>query len=377
MSTSRLLSIDVFRGATVIAMIIVNNPGSWDHVYAPLLHAHWHGCTPTDLIFPFFLFIVGVSIHFAYKHKRSDGLTRNHFLKISKRSAIIFGLGLLMAWYTFPLSRMIYVERLSTLRIPGVLQRISIVFFCCSILYFRFGWLGQLRITALLLFAYYILMNWIPLPDGSAPNLEPGTNLAAWSDRWLLDGHLWSQSKTWDPEGVLSTLPAVATGLIGILTGHLFDAVENPAERVTWLFLSGSLLIVSGLFWDLSFPMNKSLWTSSYVLYSGGLAIQIWAGCHWLIDVNEYQSWINPFLYFGTNAIFAFVASGILAKTLIRWTVADEAGAGQSIWNYLFQHVYLSWLEPKPASLLFALSLVGLFWLGLRWMYRRKIFVKV
>jgi predicted acyltransferase len=377
MTGSRLLSLDVFRGATVIAMITVNNPGSWDQVYAPLLHAHWHGCTPTDLIFPFFLFIVGVSIHIAYKSRRNDGLTWAHFLKISKRAAIIFGLGILMAWYTLPLLRMVDVERLSTLRIPGVLQRISIVFFCCSLLYFQFGWLAQVRITLLLLVGYYILLNWVPLPDGTAPNLEPGTNLAAWSDRLLLNGHLWSQSKTWDPEGVLSTLPAIATGLIGLLTGHLFDAVKNPAERVTWLFVVGGVLILSGLLWDLSFPINKSLWTSSYVLYSGGLAMQVWAACHWIIDVKEYQSWIKPFLYFGTNAIFAFVASGILAKTLIRWMVIDETGANQSLWNYLFQHIYSRWLEPKPASLLFALSLVGLFWGVLGWMYRRKIFVKV
>lgn len=373
----RLHSLDFFRGATVVAMIIVNNPGTWDAVYGPLRHAPWNGCTPTDLIFPFFLFIVGVSIHFAYHTRKREGLSKKNLLKIVKRAAIIFLLGLFLAWFTLPLGRMFDGERLATLRIPGVLQRISLVFLFCSLIYFKTNWLGQIRIATFLLVAYYLMMVLLPVPGFGPANLEPGTNLAAWSDRLLLDGHLWSQSITWDPEGVLSTLPAIATGLLGTLTGQLFHEIKNPAERVSWMFLIGGVLILSGLCWDIAFPINKALWTSSYVLYTGGLAIQGLAASHWIIDIHHRQSWIKPFLYFGMNAIFAFVASGILVKILLRMKITDSTGDTESLWNYLHQHLYASWLEPKIASLLFAFTLVLLFYIVLRWMYGRKIFIKV
>ena len=376
MENERLPSLDFFRGITVAAMITVNNPGSWDSVYAPLLHAHWNGCTPTDLIFPFFLFIVGVSIHFAYRSKRSQGLTPKVLRKLVKRTLTIFLLGILLAWFTIPLSGMFDAERLSHLRIPGVLQRISVVFFACSVLYLTTGWLAQIRIAGILLLLYYIVMTLVPIPDGTPANLEPSTNFAAWFDRLFLEGHMWSQSKTWDPEGILSTVPAIATGLIGVLTGHLFDAVKNPSERVSALFFIGGCLTVSGLAWDMAFPINKSLWTSSYVLYTGGLAMQFLAASHWVFDIHGRDSLIKPFVYFGMNAIFVFVASGIVAKTLTRIRVSDGTEEGTSLWNYLYQHVYASWLHPKLASLLFALTLVLIFYFILRWMYNRKIFIK-
>ncbi len=377
MQDQRLVSLDFFRGFTVAAMILVNNPGSWDSVYSPLLHAHWNGCTPTDLIFPFFLFIVGVSIHFAYRNKKSEGLAKRNVKKIIKRALTIFLLGMLLTWYTLPPGLMFDAERLSTLRIPGVLQRISIVFLFCALIYLKTGWLTQIRIATVLLLCYYILMTWVPVPDFGPANLEPGTNLAAWLDRWLLGGHLWAQSKTWDPEGVLSTLPAIATGLLGILTGQLFDAIKNPAERVTWIFLLGGILILAGLSFDLAFPINKSLWTSSYVLYCGGLAMLALAASHWLIDIREHRSWTKPFLYFGVNAIFAFVTSGLLAKTLLRTTLTAGSGETYSLWSYLYHQLYASWLAPRIASLLFALTLVVIFYFVLRWMYYRKIFIKV
>lgn len=361
----------------MIAMITVNNPGTWEHVFAPLQHAPWHGCTPTDLIFPFFLFIVGVSIHFAYRDKKIEGLNRKNFLKITKRAILIFAFGLLLAWFTLPLDRMIDMERLATIRIPGVLQRISVVFFFTAILYLTSSWLTQLRLGAGLLLLYYFLMTWVPVPGIGPPNLDPGTNLAAWTDRLFLDGHLWSQSKTWDPEGVLSTLPALVTGILGMLTGQLMDRVKNPSERVSWIFFFGMVLILSGLVWDLVFPINKSLWTSSYVLYTGGWAMQALAASHWLIDIRGRQSWIKPFLYFGMNAIFAFVASGLIAKTLLRTRWTSQTGTEESLWNFLYQHAYASWLEPPVASVAFALTLVLVFGVILRWMYRRKWFIKV
>lgn len=377
MDRERLPSLDFFRGATVMAMIVVNNPGTWSATYAPLRHAAWNGCTPTDLIFPFFLFIVGVSIHFAYEQKKTEGLSKRNFTKIIKRSVIIFALGILMAWFTLPLERMVDLERLGTLRIPGVLQRIGVVFFFCSVIYLTTGWLTQIRLTAFLLLLYYLLMTFVPVPDFGPANLEPGTNLAAWTDRLFLGGHLWSQSKTWDPEGILSTMPAVCTGLLGILAGQLFDKIKNPAERVTWIFLLGGCLILAGLAWDLVFPINKSIWTSSYVLYAGGWAMQALAASHWLIDIRLHQSWIKPFLYFGLNAIFAFVVSGIVAKILLRITWQTETGEIESLWNYLYQSAYGNWLEPKMASLGFSITLLTFFYFLLRWMYYRKIFIRI
>ncbi len=368
MQQERLISLDVFRGITVAAMILVNNPGSWGSVYAPLLHAPWNGCTPTDLIFPFFLFIVGVSIHFAYQPKVADGLNQKVLIKILKRTAIIFLLGLFLA--LFP------KFSFSTVRIPGVLQRISVVFMFCSLIYFKANWVAQIRIAATLLITYFLLMTLIPVPDFGPANLEPETNLGAWLDRLILDGHLWAQSKTWDPEGILSTVPAIATGILGMLTGQLISKINQPAERVTWMFFIGALLIVAGLAWGMIFPINKALWTSSYVLYAGGIAMQFLAACYWLIDVQGIKKWSTPFLYYGMNAIFVFVASGLIAKILGR-TKIMMGEEEVSLWSYLYKTVYASWLEPKDASLAFAVSLIILFGLILRWMYNKKIFVKV
>ncbi|MFM9837978.1 MAG: acyltransferase family protein [Cyclobacteriaceae bacterium] len=366
---NRLYSLDVFRGITVAAMILVNNPGSWDSVYLPLLHAHWHGCTPTDLIFPFFLFIVGVSIHFAYQPKLNEGLTNKNILKIIRRAVIIFLLGMMLA--------LVPKFNFSTVRIPGVLQRISVVFLFCSLIYFKTNWLSQIRLVIILLVGYFILMTMVPVPDFGAANLEPETNLGAWLDCLLLNGHLWSQSKTWDPEGVLSTIPAIATGILGILTGQLFSKISNPAEKVTWLFFTGAILIVSGLAWGMVFPINKALWTSSYVLYAGGIAMQFFAACYWLIDVQGIKKWSTPFTYYGMNAIFVFVASGLLAKFLIRTKIQVEPEKEISLWSYLYQNFYASWLSPMNASLAFAVTLILLFLVILWQMYKRKIFVKV
>jgi predicted acyltransferase len=373
----RLYSLDVFRGITVAAMILVNNPGSWSSVHSPLLHAPWNGCTPTDLIFPFFLFIVGVSIHFAYKDKSPGGLSQKVFLKVLKRSAIIFSLGLFLAWFTLPIGNMFTAERFASLRIPGVLPRIAVVFFFCSLIYLKTNWLAQIRIASLLLVAYYLLMTLVPVPDFGPPNLEPGTNLAAWSDRLLLEGHLWSQSKTWDPEGVLSTLPAIATGLLGMLVGKLFTELKEPREKTVWLFFIGSVLIVGGLAWGLVFPINKALWTSSYVLYTAGIAMQFLGGLYWLIDVQGIKKWSTPFIYYGVNAIFVFVASGLLAKILTRIKLNGADGNEISLWSAIYENAFASWLSPKNASLFFAISLILLFLVLLRWMYKRKIILKV
>jgi len=356
--SQRLESLDVFRGITVAAMILVNNPGTWEHIYSPLRHAPWNGCTPTDLIFPFFLFIVGVSIHFAYQHKIQEGLTQKVFLKILRRTLIIFSFGIFLS--LFP------KFDFSAVRIPGVLQRISVVFFFSSIIYLTSSWITQIRIAVILLFLCF-----------GAPNSEPGTNLGAWLDYTLLKDHLWVQSKTWDPEGILSTMPAIASGIIGMLTGKLFTEIKEPSVRVSWMFFIGAILTVAGLGWGVSFPINKSLWTSSFVLYTAGIAMQFLAACHWLIDVQGVKSWSKPFTWYGMNAIFVFVASGLLAKTMGRIKIDDGAGGNISSWTWIYKNAFQSWLTPVNASLALALTLVTLFGLILWWMYKKNIFIKI
>jgi predicted acyltransferase len=347
-------------------MILVNNPGSWSYVYSPLRHAEWHGCTPTDLIFPFFLFIVGVSIHFAYQEKIGAGLSGSTFWKIGKRALVIFGLGLFLT--LFP------DFNFETVRIPGVLQRISVVFFISSILYFKLNWLAQIRLVAVLLLGYYMVMNFIPVPGIGESNLEKGTNLAAWLDSIMLEGHLWSQTKTWDPEGILSTIPAIATGIIGMLVGQLLSAKVSELEKTIGLFLIGVTLIVLGLAWSLLFPLNKALWTSSFVLYTAGLACHGLGVMFFLIDVKGYSTWALPLRYYGMNAIFVFVASGLLAKMLGRIKIgADDT----SLWSWIFTNLFDSWLPSPVASLSFAVCLIIIFGLILRWMYQKKIFLKV
>jgi predicted acyltransferase len=365
---NRLLSLDAFRGITVAGMILVNNPGSWSNIYPPLRHAEWNGCTPTDLVFPFFLFIVGVSIHFGYQTKVADGLTKDVFLKILKRTLIIFALGVFLS--LFPRFNF------EVVRIPGVLQRIAVVFFFASILYLKTNWLTQLRVGVVLLVVYYLMMTLIPVPGVGPPSLEPEANLGAWLDRLLLDGHLWVQSKTWDPEGILSTMPAIVTTILGMLTGKLLSSDEQPAEKMVWLFFIGSVLIVAGLGWGLFFPINKSLWTSSYALYTGGIAMQFLACCYWLIDVKGFKKWAMPFVYYGTNALFVFVVSGLMVKALARVKIAD--GDGEiGVLGYAYKYFYATWLSPINASLLYAITLVLIFLVILRWMYNRKWFVKI
>jgi predicted acyltransferase len=367
MAHTRLDSLDAFRGLTVASMILVNNPGSWSFVYPPLLHAEWHGCTPTDLIFPFFLFIVGVSIHFAYQPKREEGLTKTTLLKVSKRAAIIFGLGLFLT--LFP------NFNFETMRIPGVLQRISIAFFLGSIIYFKLNWVNQIRLTAALLFGYYLAMNFIPVPGVGESNLDKGTNLAAWFDNLILEGHMWSQTKTWDPEGILSTIPAIGTCILGMLIGQLLSSKQSEQEKTIWLFLVGAGLTIAGLGWGLLFPLNKALWTSSFVLYTAGLACTGLAIMYYLIDVQGFKRWALPLRYYGMNAIFVFVASGLLAKIMGRIKIGDESPV--SLWGWIFKNGFNSWLPDYLASFAFAVCLILLFGFILRWMYQKKIFIKV
>lgn len=374
----RLLSLDFFRGATVAAMILVNNPGDWGNIYAPLKHAGWHGATPTDLIFPFFLFIVGVSIAYALGSKKADPQThRATLLKALKRALILFGLGLFLSLYpkvfTAPL------ETLQNVRILGVLQRIGLVFFISAFIFLKCSTKNIFRIFLALLAFYWIMMTFVPVPHVGYPNLEKETNLGAWIDRSILtEAHLWKSAKTWDPEGLFSTIPAIASGLFGVLVGMYLKRKDvEAATKVAWLFTAGFAAVALGLLWDLQFPINKSLWTSSFVLYTGGLATVILALSYWVIDIQKYNKFTMPFVVYGVNAITVFFLSGLLPRTLNMFSVAMPDGKPIGFQTWLYRSFYAEHFSPINASLFWAITQI-LFWFVILYiMYRKKIFIKV
>jgi predicted acyltransferase len=366
----RLISLDVFRGLTMAAMVIVNNPGDWGTVYWPLLHADWHGWTPTDLVFPFFLFIVGMSVTLS----RKSASTR----AIVGRAAIIFGLGLFLAGYPrFNPSRW---------RIPGVLQRIAVCYLASALAFRatsgdRRRQAGVLTLWALLLAAaYWAVMSFVPPPGGTAGDLSPEGNLGAWLDRTLMSGHLWKPA--WDPEGLLSTIPAISTTLLGIVAGLWVaddgSALDARGSRTTAGFVAAGIAgIVIGCVWHSVFPINKNLWTSSYVMFTAGAASVLFGLLYWAIDVNGWRSWTRPFVILGSNAITLFVVSGLLVKTLLLIKVAGPDGAPVSLSRFAYVNWFAPLASPKNASLLYAVANLVVLFALLAWMYRRRIFLRV
>jgi predicted acyltransferase len=377
-SPQRLLSLDFFRGATVAAMILVNNPGDWGNIYVPLRHAAWNGCTPTDLIFPFFLFIVGVSISYAMGSKKADpSLHQRILVKAFKRALILFGLGLFLSLY--PKIFTAPIEALQTVRIPGVLQRIALVFFMSAIIFVKNTEKNIFRIMIGLLVFYWAMMTFVPVPGVGYPNLEKETNLGAWIDRSILtEAHLYKSAKTWDPEGLFSTIPAIATGLFGVLVGLYLKRKDiDAATKIAWLFSTGFAAIGFGLLWDLQFPINKALWTSSFVLYTGGLATVILSLSYWIIDIQQYNKFTTPFVVYGVNAITVFFLSGLLPRTLNMIKVNMPDGQETGLQNWLYQTFYSANFSPVNSSLAWAVSQI-LFWYVLLYiMYKRKIIIKV
>ena len=300
---SIVISLDFFRGFTIAAMIVVNDPGSWKYVFAPLRHAQWHGVTPTDLVFPFFLFIVGISISMSLsKIEKSDFST---YLKISKRTLILFGIGIFLA--LFP------NFDFNNVRIAGVLQRIALVYFLCSIIYLNTKASHQIWIGAILLIIYWFFMTKIPFENTAAGVLEPGNNFAAWIDRFITPGRLYQ--KTWDPEGFFSTIPAISTGITGMFCGHvILNKSKDLKDKIILIFVAGFSAICLGMLWDFSFPMNKHIWTSSYVLFSSGLAMLFLASCIWIIDLKKKTKPFHFGIVFGSNAIFAYVLHSMLGR---------------------------------------------------------------
>jgi len=320
-------------------MTLVNNPGTWSAIYWPLEHAAWHGWTPTDLVFPFFLFMVGMTIHLSRKSTFGQAL---------KRAAILFGLGLFLNAFPF------FV--LSTWRIPGVLQRIAVCYLVVWMVRRVAGPAVQAVLAVVLLVGYWLLMTQVPVPGVGAPNLERGTNLAAWIDSVVLTGHMWSVTKTWDPEGILSTLPAIATTLMGALAGHWLATPRAPQVRAAGLIGAGLVLTTSGIVWGEAFPINKSLWTSSFTLLTGGLAAALFGLCYLVVDVWQYRRGTRPWVVYGTNAILIYVLSSLLSRTL----GVTKIG-GVSLQAHAFAALLAPWLPAAAASLVWALGMVA-FW---------------
>lgn len=369
-ATERLVSLDVFRGFTIAAMILVNNPGTWEHIYWPLEHAEWHGWTPTDLVFPFFLFIVGVAITLAFGSRVESGRgARDLYLKVIKRTLIIFAIGLFLnAFPNF---------NLSELRIPGVLQRIAICYFVASIIFLNTKIRTQVAITIALLLIYWFMVKFIAAPGFAAGDLTREGSLPSFVDRVILGKHVWAQAKVYDPEGLLSTIPSIATTLIGVLTGHWLRSKKPSYEKVAGLFVAGAICVALGWAWNSFFPINKALWTSSYVLFTGGLALQFLALCYWLIDIRGYRRWAKPFEIFGVNAIALYVGAGLMAELLGIIKVTGPEGTKIPLGSWIYENLFASWASPINASLAFAIVFV-LVWLALMGiLYSRRIFIKV
>ncbi len=374
----RLVAIDVFRGLTVAGMLLVNDPGTWSAIYPPLEHATWNGWTPTDLIFPFFLFIVGVTTHLSLSARRAQGADEGVLVRqIIRRGIIIVLLGWLMAVFPFyPLTRFTHI------RIPGVLPRIGVAYVFAALITMRGTLKQQVMVLVALLYGYWFAMTLLPVPGtmgGIGANLlnDPQRTLAAWLDRALLGGHLWVSSKTWDPEGPLSTIPAIGTAMLGVFAGRWINQQRPLEERLNGLFAIGVLGMVAGLMWNWSFPINKSLWTSSYVLFTAGMAAVSIATISWIIDIRGVTWWTRPFVIYGVNPIIAFVGSGIMARLIYSVWKVDFRGAPTSIQQVIYETGFHSWLSPRNASLGFALCFV-LFWFLILWALARKnIILKV
>lgn len=373
-AAGRLLSLDVFRGITIAGMILVNNPGPSGKVYWPLEHAAWHGWTPTDLIFPFFLFIVGVSITIAFARRvEREGVSgRALYLKILRRTVLIYACGFLLAGFPY--------FNLSTIRLSGVLQRIAVCYLCAALIFLKTNWRTQSLIVALLLLIYWGVSAFFAAPGFAAGDLSKEGALASFVDRVVLGNHIWKGGgRIYDPEGLLSTLPAIATTLTGVLAGHWLNREGREAyEKVAGLFVAGVACIVAGWMWNFRFPINKALWTSSYVVFTTGMALQLLACCYWLIDIKRYRRWALPFVIFGTNALAVFVLSGLAARMLNLWKMPRLDGRPGNLQTYIYEHLFGSWITaPVAGSFLYAL-LYLLIWLGLMAiLYRRRIFIKV
>lgn len=358
----RILSVDIFRGATIVLMILVNTPGTWTAVYAPLMHAQWHGYTPTDLVFPFFLFIVGTSIVFSYNNII---ITTATYRKITVRALKLIGLGLFLGAF---LIRFPFFKDFSEIRFPGVLQRIGVVFFFAAILFLKLNWKALIGITATLLIGYWLVMTLIPV-EGLASTLERApNNFANWLDVKIFGTH--NYKPDYDPEGFLSTIPSIASALLGVFTGLILTS-KQPKKATILMGMGGAMLIVGHL-WDIVFPINKALWTSSFVLVTAGWANLILALIYFLTDVKGVK-FGSIFRYAGANAITLYFLSSFIAKILGQIKVGETSAHG-----WLFDKIYVhDFISLQLSSLLYGLTVVAFYCFLAYFLYRKKIFIKV
>lgn len=377
--SGRLVSLDAFRGATIAGMMLVNNPGDWGHIYAPFKHAAWHGWTYTDTIFPFFLWIIGVAMTFSFtkRMERGDNIRRLS-LHVLQRSAVIFGLGLILSGFPFGLL-FDHSFSFSTMRIPGVLQRIAVCYLITGLVVLRTDMKQQTWITGILLVFSWIAMFVVPVPGYGAGVLDPQGNLCWYLDSTLLAGHTWSGAPVpgFDPEGIFSTIPAVATTFFGVLTGHLLKAPLSNEQRVARMFVYGNLLLLAGLITDNWLPINKNLWTSSYAVFMAGLAMNVLGVCYWLIDLKGYAWWSRPFQIYGLNAITVFFLAGLFGRLsfLIKVQGSEDASVSLKTWYYQFFFQPIG--DPMFASFLHSfVYILGLYLIAYV-MYRQKWIVKV
>lgn len=378
---SRLLSLDLLRGLTIGFMILVNDNGNESAAYWPLKHAAWNGFTPTDLVFPTFLFLVGIAIVLSQGSRLDRGETRRTlFPHIVRRSVILFLLGIVVNSFPF--------FRLHTMRFYGVLPRIAICYFIVAILHlFWPGWRSKAVLVVALLAGYWILMRFVPVPGFGVPThdvplLDHDGNLTAWLDRQIFSApHLYEHTR--DPEGLLSTVPALATTLLGLLTGYWLRSTRTLASKARGIAIAGVSCVLLGSLWNLAFPINKKLWTSSYVLFAGGLSLLLLALAVWLVDVPSDQEskpersrrshFFTPLLVFGTNAITAYVFSELLAAALGSIHVSSRLNLQQALYRALANVIS----DASLASLLYSLAYVAVCWVPIYVLYRRKIFIKI
>jgi predicted acyltransferase len=419
----RIISVDVLRGLTVLLMTVVNNPGSWNYVYPILDHAKWNGCTLADLVFPFFIFVLGIAVPLAMPIKKDKP---ENVLKIITRSLRIICLGFFLFFFNniyflgldgFPLLLIrlgitaivgyaligdfnlktktilavglfiIFLalaygghENFKEVRLPGVLQRIGIVYLIVSVIYLKTNVRTQIILSVLILLGYWAIMTLIPVPGIGHPNLESGTNLASWLDSILLKDHMYIVTKTWDPEGILSTLPVIANGLIGVLIGQLLLKPLPKIEMTKKMILISIILIISGLLWSVFFPINKVLWTSSYVLFTSGIALFLLTLIYYIVDVMEYKKWTKFLLSWGVNPMIVFFVSGVLPRGLVMIKVQSLENMSEQI--SVRDYAYQCWISPlfenqMVSSITYSILYVFLWSCMLWYFYKKGIIFKV
>ena len=369
MKKERLLSLDAFRGLTIAGMILVNNPGSWSHVYPPLLHAKWHGCTPTDLVFPFFLFIAGVSLSYSYSSFNYQ-FSGQAIKKLLRRVVLIFIIGLLLNAFPF------YNMDIFTLRILGVLQRIALAFGLAGFLILLLKrWQLILAAIIILMGYWFVLWNY----GGDAP-YELDTNVVRKIDLAIIsEAHMYKGfGIPFEPEGLLSTLTSAVTVIYGFLIGiTLRRKTDHVWQNLLYIAVSGVIMILIGLIWDAFFPINKPIWTSSYVLYTGGIASILLMFFYWMIDVIKWKKWSQFFVVYGVNPLFGFTLSVIWVKILFNIQFKNPSGEMINGYSWLYSTVFAPVFGNLNGSLMFALFHIIFFWLILLILYKRKIFIKI